>query len=118
MSLGIPKEGFQNSQAYQTPGLPFVRTTSAATEKIEFPNVTRSIHVTADGADIAVYFAAAAPAARKFTVKNGTTVTLPVRVRDLWVDTGAGTASIFAALTTIERHAMPELDGSIWVGIE
>ena len=117
MTLNNPAEGFQNAQAYQVPGLPFVYTTSA-TEKIEFPHVTRSITVTADGGDVHVYFASAAPASRKFTIKADTTVELPVRIRDLYVDPQSSTGSIFAALTTIPRNSMPELTGSIWQGIE
>jgi len=116
MPLGNPSEGFQNAQAYQAPGLPFVRTTSSQ-EQIKFPNVSRSIHVTADGGDVAVYFAENAPATRQFTVKSGTTIELSVRVKDLWVNP-ASAVSVFAALTTIPRDAMPVLTGSNWEGIE
>lgn len=114
MGLNIPSEGFQNSQAYQTPGLPFViRATAPAI--VNFPQVTRSIHITANGSDVGIAFAPAAAPERVFTITSNTTVELPVRIRDLYLV--SGTMSCFAALTTIPRKSMPNLLAVNWEGI-
>lgn len=115
MGLNNPSEGFQNAQAYQVPGLPFVITTASA-GKIEFPHVTRSLHITADGGDVVIAFATASTATRQFTIKSGTTIELPVRVREIWLI--SGTMSCLASLTTIPRYSMPELNPSNWSGIQ
>lgn len=117
MALGIPSEGFQNSQAYQVPGLPFVLADINSATKIEFPYVTISIKVHAAGGACDVYFAPAAPNSRKFSVPAGTVETFNTRVRDIWIDP-ASTAHVYASLTTISRSQMVELTGSIWSGIE
>lgn len=115
MGLNNPSEGFQNAQAYQAPGLPFVVSTAVA-GKIEFPQVTRSLHITADGSDVVIAFADSAAAIRQFTIKSGSTVELPLRIRELWLI--SGTMSCLASLTTIPRDSMPELNPSNWSGIQ
>lgn len=113
--MNNPLEGFQNSQAYQVSGLPFVYT-GTGTGSIEFQNVSKFVAVTAIGSSVSIYFQPGAATARKFVILSGTTVNFDIRIRDLYFET-AGTASIMAGLTTIPIQAMPKLTGSIWNGI-
>ena len=117
MTMSNPKEGFQNSQAYVCPGIPFVYTGSG-TGSIAFPNVTRSLAITAKSADASIYFqtGSAGITARKFIILSGTTVTLDLRVRDIFYQT-AGTVSILAGCTMIDSSCMPQLTSSMWAGI-
>jgi hypothetical protein len=115
MGLNHPPEGYNNSQAYLVPGLPFVHTTGTS-DKVEFPNITRSITVSAIGGDAKVSFTSAATEQRKFVVPCDTSVELPVRVRDVWIEPTVS-ASIMASLTFVYREQMPELSSTDWTGV-
>lgn len=115
MGQNWPSEGFGNSSAYILPGLPFVLTTASATT-IVFPKVTKQIVITASAGDCSVFFSAGAGATRKFLIKSNTTVTLDLRVSQIWVEP-TGTVSVCASLTMINADQMPKLDPAIWPGI-
>jgi phosphotransferase system IIA component len=114
------KPGLGSVGQYQMAGRPHARTVSVAADsgghgqKISFPTVTRNITIKAhSGSNIIVHFTTDAAAARTdgeyFELAAGESVTLGVRVRDLYISkiaTGAGataSVSICAELTNIDE---------------
>ena len=115
MSLNNPSEGWQNSQAYVSSGLPYVLTTTG-TGSIDFENVSKFLTIAASGSDVSLYFQADTSYDRKFVILSGQTVTLDLRVTKVFFET-AGTISLLAGLTLIPVRFAPILSSSNWTGI-
>jgi hypothetical protein len=110
--------GFQNSQEYLISGLPYVANTTGSLH-VEFPTITRSLSIAASGTNAYVYFSGSAGSATKFLILANTSQDLPLRIRDLWIESSGsgGTVSMCAAMTTISRNCMCDLDSTKWSGV-
>lgn len=115
------KPGLGSVGQYQMAGRPHAKTVSVADDtgngygqKISFTTVSRRITIKAhSGSNVIIHFTADAAAARTageyFELAAGESVTLEVRVRDLYVSkvtTGAGATapiSVCAELTNIDQ---------------
>ena len=110
-----PEPGFNYTPAYQTSGLPYLTSSTAAAGSpvyIQFPYVTRTITVGATGGATTFAFTANGLAGtNKYTVASGQSVTFEFRAKEMWV-TGS-TFSIAAGLTGIPANTMPTLTGSV-----
>jgi hypothetical protein len=109
-----PEPGYNYTPAYQTSGLPYLTSSTAAAGtpvRIQFPYVTRTITVGATGGATTFAFTANGLAGtNKYTVANNQSVTFEFRVKEMWV-TGS-TFSIAAGLTGIPTASVPTLTGS------
>jgi hypothetical protein len=110
--------GFQNSQEYLISGLPYVANTTGSLH-IEFPTITRSLTLTSSGTNAYAYFSGSAGSATKFLVLANSSVDLPLRIRDIWLESSGsgGSVSMCAAMTTISRNYMCDLDSTKWSGV-
>jgi len=106
--------GYNYTPAYQTAGLPFLTSSTAAAGTpvyIAFPYVTRTITIGATGGATTFAFTANGLAgSNKYTVTSGQSVTFEFRVKEMWV-TGS-TFSVAAGLTGIPTASVPTLTGS------
>lgn len=109
-----PEPGYNHTPAYQTAGLPFVTSSTAAAGSpvyIGFPYVTRTITVTAVGSPTTIAFTAnGLNGNNKYTVASGSATTFEFRVKEMWV-TGS-TFCIAAGLTGIPTASIPTLTSS------
>jgi len=115
--MQYPPPGYNFVPAYQTSGLPFLTSSTAAAGtaiKIQFPYVTKDITIRAIGAATTFAFTANGLSnTNNYTVASGSSVTLDFRVKEMWV-TGS-TFCIAAGLTGIPTASIPNLTGSyIW----
>lgn len=109
-----PEPGYNHTPAYQTAGLPFVTSSTAAAGSpvyIGFPYVTRTITVGATGGATTFAFTAnGLNGNNKYTVASGQSITFDFRVKEMWV-TGS-TFCIAAGLTGIPTASIPTLTSS------
>lgn len=109
-----PQPGYNHTPAYQTSGLPFLTSSTAAAGSpvyIAFPYVTRDITIGATGGATTFAFTANGLAGtNKYTVASGQSVTFEFRVKEMWV-TGS-TFCVAAGLTGIPTASIPTLTSS------
>jgi hypothetical protein len=112
--MQYPSPGWNHTPAYQTSGLPFLTSSTAAAGMpvyIQFPYVTRTITVGATGGATTFAFTANGLAGtNKYTVPSNQSVTFEFRVKEMWV-TGS-TFCIAAGLTGIPTTTVPTLTSS------
>jgi hypothetical protein len=112
--MQYPPPGYNFAPAYQTSGLPFLTSSTAAAGtavKIEFPYVTKDITIGATGGATTFAFTAnGLVGTNKYTVASGQSVTFDFRVKEMWV-TGS-TFCVAAGLTGIPTASIPTLTGS------
>jgi hypothetical protein len=116
--MNNPSAGFQNSQEYLISGLPYIANTTGSLH-VEFPTITRSLTLTSSGTNAYAYFSGSAGSATKFLILANSTVDLPLRIRDIWLESSgsSGSVSMCAAMTTISRNYMCDLDSTKWSGV-
>lgn len=114
MSLKNPSTSFQNVNEYLASGIPYVSNIAATSTHISYPTISKSLVVSSLVSSSNVAFSSTADAAKTFVIPAGQVVTLPVRVKEIWVST-SGSMSICAALTVIPSGSMPDL--SNWMGV-
>jgi hypothetical protein len=116
--MNNPSSGFQNSQEYLISGLPYVANTTGSLH-IEFPTITRSLALTAIGTNAYVSFSGSAGPTTTFVVLANSSKDLPLRIRDIWLESSGsgGSISMCAAMTTIHRNQMCDLDSTKWSGV-
>ena len=131
MTLDNPKSGMGVAHEYSSSGLPYVvsATAPAAGSPVEyrFPKVTRFITISnrdataSNSMSFGFTRAGVIGATNKFFLMGNQSITLELRVRDLWVQGEGGTPaySMCAGLTNIDRINMPVLTGSAggWDGV-
>lgn len=110
-----PQPGFNFTPAYQISGLPYAlkaTATSTPPYRVEFPYVTKFITIRADGGSIDIGFTVnGVNNTNKFTVANNDTLTMEVRVKEMYVK-GTHDFHIIAGLTGIPTASIPTLTGS------
>lgn len=110
---------------YSSSALPYVvsATAPAAGSPVEyrFPKVTRFISITnRDSTTMSFGFTRnGVIGSNKFILLPSQSLTLELRIRDLWIqgESGTPTYSMCAGLTNIDRINMPVLTGSLWDGV-
>ncbi len=122
MTLNATRPGFNAAAEYTISGIPHVASGSATATPsvIEFPNVTRAIHVTnvgPVGTFVLVGFTQnGVNGSNCFPIDGGKSHRFEVRVRDLWLKASGGASAqygVLAELTAIERKMMLPLTGSV-----
>ena len=112
--MQYPQPGYNHTPAYQTSGLPYLTSSTAAAGTpvyLSFPYVTRTITVGATGGATTFAFTANGLAgSNKYTVASGHFVRFDFRVKDMWV-TGSPFC-VAAGLTGIPVDNVPTLTGS------
>lgn len=114
-----PESGLNNTAEYQASGLPFSKYytfVAGSIQQVEFPYVTNELYIKNDGAGTVFvgWTYVGVKATNKFSLASGESITLRMRVRDLYLSASAiCTASVTAALTTIKKKQFPVLTGSL-----
>jgi hypothetical protein len=135
MPLNNTRSGFANVSEFQASSLPWVitgSTTNTNVIKYAFPFVTKSItvhNVEASTKKLRIGFTEngvnGVGGNYYFVIDSGETVTLDVRVTELYIRADSSNTishSILAGLTTIDKTMMPLLTGSldgqaVWAGV-
>jgi hypothetical protein len=125
MSYDNPKGGIGNAAEFQSSALPYVTssTTRAAGDpvRLDLPKVSRFITVTnrdatfANSMSFGFTRAGVVSTNKKYTLMGGQSVTLEVRVKELWLqgESSMPAYSLCAGLTNIGRDMMPVLSGTL-----
>jgi len=98
------QSGLGNSAAYQVSGFPQVDV-GTGTVPIDYDNVTSQVTIANNHANDPV--TAAFDGGTGFSLPAGRTVTLNIKCRQVTM-TGVGPWSVCAALTSIDKDALPE----------
>lgn len=109
-----PQPGYNFTPAYQISGLPYALTATATNSppyRVTFPYVTKFITIRADGALDIGFTANGVANANHFTMANNETLTMEVRVKEMYVK-GTAVFHIIAGLTGIPTASIPTLTGS------
>lgn len=134
MTLDNPKGGIGYAAEFQSSALPFVTSSTAPTSgspvRFDFPKVSRFITVA--NRDMAVSGtmsfgftrAGVVSTGNKYVLNGGQSITLELRVRELWLQGESSTPpySLCVGLTNIDRNNMPLLSGTLpdgslgWIG--
>lgn len=136
MALDAPKSGIGYSAEFQSSALPFVTSSTAPSVgspvKFEFPKVTRFITVSnndttpTNSISVGFTYSGLVSTNNKFTILGGHSITLELRVKDLWIQSETMTNSPYslcAGLTVVDRGYMPLLTGTLpgevpgWEGV-
>lgn len=134
MTFDNPKGGIGYAAEFQSAALPFVTSSTAPAAgtpvRFDFPKVSRFITVSnRDTAANTLSFgftrSGVVSTNNKYILNAGQTVTLELRVRELWLqgETGTPAFSMCAGLTNIDRSNMPVLTGTLpngdpgWIGV-
>lgn len=135
MTLDNPKGGIGYAAEFQSSALPYVTSAispaAGSPARYEFPKVTRFITVVnrdlATSGSLSFGFTRAGVVStnNKYVLMGGQSITLELRVRDLWLqgETGTPPYSLCAGLTNITRDNMPLLTGTFpsgdpgWTGV-
>lgn len=127
MTFDNPKSGLNNATEFQSSALPYVVSATAPAAgspvQFQFPKVTRFITISnRDSATMSFGFTRnGVIGSNKIILLGSQSLTLELRVRDLWVQGESGTPaySICAGLTNVDRNNMPVLTGSAggWDGV-
>lgn len=109
-----PQPGFNFTPAYQISGLPYALTaiaTNSPPYQVTFPYVTKFITIRADGALDIGFTANGVAGTNHFTMANNETLTMEVRVKEMYVK-GTAAFHIVAGLTGIPTASIPTLTSS------
>lgn len=133
--LDNPKGGIGYAAEFQSSALPYVTssTSPAAGSPVNYslPKVTRFLTIVnrdaAFSSSLSFGFTRAGVVStnNKYMLMGGQSVTLELRVRDLWLqgETGTPPYSLCAGLTNVDRSMMPVLTGTFqdgspgWIGV-
>lgn len=134
MTFLNPDSGIGSAPEFQSSALPYVvsATAPAAGSPVQyrFPKVTRFITIsnrdaTASNSMSIGFTRNGVIGNNKFFLMGSQSITLELRIRDLWVqgEGGTPTYSICAGLTNVDRRNMPLLSGTLpdgsagWEGV-
>lgn len=135
MTNNNPKGGLGYAAEFQSSALPFVTSSQAPASgspvRVDFPKVTRFITVSNSDATATNTMSfgftrnGLVLSGNKFIVRGGQSITLELRVRELWIQGEAASPaySLLAGLTNIDRSMMPVLTGTFangdagWLGV-
>jgi hypothetical protein len=109
-----PQPGFNFTPAYQISGLPYALSATATNTppyRVTFPYVTKFITIRADGALNVGFTANGVAGTNYFLMANNETLTMEVRVKEMYVK-GIANFHIIAGLTGIPTASIPTLTGS------
>lgn len=129
-----PKGGLGYAAEFQSSALPFVTSAIAPAAgspvRFDFPKVSRFITLTnrsttTDTLSFGFTRAGVVSTSNKYILNAGQSLTLELRVRELWLQGESGTPaySLCAGLTNIDRSVMPLLSGTLsdgsagWQGV-
>jgi len=118
VSLNNPPPGAGSVQEYQVAGIPWVTSSLCGTAVIgiDFPFVTQFIAIKnpTGNARVAVAFTAAGFSSHNAVpLDAGESITLPLRVKSLWLSgTNGQNITVIAGLTCIQSRFFPTLTGS------
>lgn len=132
--LNNPKTGMGYTSEFQSSGLPWVTSSVApavnSPVRFDFPRVTRFITIhNRDAASNTLSFGFTERGVKssnnKYVLLAGETVTLELRVKNLWLqgETGTPAYSLIAGLTTVDSRDFPLLSGTLsdgssgWQGV-
>jgi hypothetical protein len=122
MPLDNPRSGFGNASEFQSSALPYITSSTAPAAGspvlFRFPKVTRFICVSnAGNTTLSFGFTqrGVTTSSNKFVLSGSQSITLELRVRDLWLQGEGGTPAytLCAGLTNISRDQMPVLTGTL-----
>ncbi len=132
MTFDNPKTGIGYAAEFQSSALPWVTSSAAPASgspvRFDFPKVTRFITVVnLGGSTLSFGFTRAGVVStnNKYVLSGSQTVTVEVRVKNLWLQGEGGTPafSLFAGLTNVDANNMPLLSGTLadgspgWTGV-
>lgn len=132
MTFDNPKGGIGYAAEFQSSALPYLTSSTAPAAgsplRFEFPKVTRFITVSNTGTSTLSFGftrAGVVSTNNKYILSGSQTVSLELRVKDLWLQGEGGTPSftLCAGLTNIDRNNMPLLSGTLpsgdpgWSGV-
>lgn len=135
MTFDNPKGGIGYAAEFQSSALPYVTSSTSPAAgspvRFEFPKVTRFITVSnrdatfTNSMSIGFTRSGVVSTNNKYVLMGGQSITLELRVRDLWLqgETGTPAYSLCAGLTNIDRSNMPLLTGTLpsgdpgWLGV-
>jgi len=125
MPLDNAPAGAGHVPEYLISGIPYVTSSiiaasvSGSIQMIQFPTVSREVVIKNNTAstEISVGFSSngLTKTGNYFTVDGGDSVTLPIRVVDLYISNSLGASiayEVIGSLTTIERRNFPVLTGT------
>lgn len=114
-----PESGLNNVGEYMASGMPYsnyLTFTAGSVQHVEFPYVTNELYLKNDGAGTVFvgWTRNGVEGTNKFSLASGESVTLRIRVKDLYLSASTiCTASVTAALTQIKKKQFPVLTGSL-----
>lgn len=135
MTLNNPQGGLGYAAEFQSSALPYVTSSTApATGSpvlFQFPKVTRFITITnrdatfTNSMSFGFTRAGVVSTNNKYVLMGGQSISLELRVKDLWLQGEGGTPaySMCVGLTNIDRNIMPLLSGTLpdgspgWTGV-
>lgn len=135
MTFDNPKGGIGYAAEFQSSALPFVTSSTApavgSPVRFDFPKVSRFITITnrdatpANSMSFGFTRAGVVSSNNKYMLMGGQSITLELRVRELWLQGEASTPaySMCVGLTNIDRSNMPVLSGTLpdgspgWTGV-
>lgn len=135
MTFDNPKGGIGYAAEFQSSALPFVTSSTSPAAgspvRFDFPKVSRFITITnRDGTitntlSFGFTRAGVVSTSNKYILGGGQSITLELRVRELWLqgETGTPAFSMCVGLTNIDRANMPVLSGTLpdgspgWLGV-
>lgn len=132
--LDNPKGGMGYAAEFQSSALPWVTSSVAPAAgspvRFDFPKITRFITVAnlataTNTLSFGFTRAGVVSTSNKYTLGPNQSITLELRVKELWLqgENGTPSYSICAGLTNIDRNAMPLLSGTLadsspgWQGV-
>ena len=113
--------GVNHVGAYQVSGRPFAsgNIDASTATKVEFPNVTRWLYVTNEGADTCrIGFSENGVSGSNYFTLTGSgarTEILELKVSEVWIS-GSDNVSVMAGLTNIENRLLSSSIGPSWSG--
>lgn len=122
MTFDNPKGGIGYATEFQSSALPFVTSSTAPSigspVRFDFPKVSRFIIVSNTGAGTLSFGftrAGVVSSNNKYILSASQTITMELRVRELWLqgESGTPTYSMCVGLTNISRDNMPVLSGTL-----
>lgn len=127
MPLDNPRGGIGYAAEFQSSALPWVTSSVApgagSPQGYSFPKVTRFVCVSCLGASsgslsFGFTYNGVKTSSNKYILNGGQSVTLEVRVKELWLqgETGTPAFSVCAGLTTVDARDMPLLSGTLQDG--
>ncbi len=127
-NMGVPSSnrhfqyqagGLNNVGEYLASGLPYsdyISFVAGSVQQVQFPYVTSELYLKNDGAGVLFvgWTKSGVEGSNKYSLASGESVTLKIRIKDLYLSASAAcSASITAALTQITKDQFPILTGSL-----